>query len=57
MCLHLLKTENCLDSKNIFVFGGSHGGFIGAFLTGMFPVHLILIEGILQGSLLEEPRD
>jgi acylaminoacyl-peptidase len=33
----LLDQEKTLDSKNIFVFGGSHGGFLGAHLMAAYP--------------------
>ena len=27
-----------VDKKNVFIYGGSHGGFISAFLLGLYPV-------------------
>ncbi|XP_066924049.1 acylamino-acid-releasing enzyme-like [Clytia hemisphaerica] len=33
----LEKFENRFNKKQIFVFGGSHGGFIGAHLVGQYP--------------------
>lgn len=40
VCLHLLKSDQMVSKNKVFVMGGSHGGYIGAFLTGMFPVFL-----------------
>ena len=35
--MFLEKFKDCVDERNIFVFGGSHGGFIGGHLVGQYP--------------------
>ena len=35
--LFLEMSKDRVDKNNIFVFGGSHGGFIGAHLVGQYP--------------------
>lgn len=36
-----LQSTPCLDSKQIGLFGGSHGGFLSAHLCGQYPVRFL----------------
>lgn len=64
----VLKSTPCIDSEQIGLFGGSHGGFLSAHLSGQYPVSFgffhsiscdnifVVFVGFLQSCHFTKPR-